>query len=274
MNDLRFILGMPIPINIDNVDIGKIYPMTMEEYALYGDLFGVLNITKTLYLQQFDMKDTENRSYIERNVKNFDVVCMNPQFIVMLAQLLAKSFKTDDVKSNFEGIYKNLYLLNEDKTKDISELELIDFFKQINIYVDGKKIDRDNYDYIRKMIIKCNGIRLPKQSKNKELQKWFDKSYDHKKDDTDMEDILTTVMAYTGYTPEQIRKTTIYQVNAFIARINKLKEFDTQIQCMCAGAEKIKLEPFTKHINLFEEDKISTSLDKFKQQMGGLLSSK
>ena len=43
---------------------------------------------------------------------------------------------------------------------------------------------------------------------------------------------------------------------------------------MCAGAEKIKLEPFTKHINLFEEDKISTSLDEFKQQMGGLLSSK
>ena len=74
-----------------------------------------------------------------------------------------------------------------------------------------------------------------------------------------------------GYTPKQISELTIYQINALIARINKVKEFDMNVQFLCVGAEKIKLEPYTAHININEEEKVGSNFDEFKNNMGGML---
>jgi len=227
MDDLRFILNMPIEVD----DIGYIYPFTMEEYALYFQYLNVLSVTTNLILQQIDVKNKEYRKEIEEKLKNFDVICSEKSLIDILIKLLFISFKTEEIKYN-------------------SQLQTIE--------INSKMINRDNYDYIRNSIIKVNNIRLPKQAKTKELQDWFDKSYKLKysqnNDSGSMEDIITSIMAFTGYTPDEIKKMTVYQINKLITRLNKISEYDANIQFLCAGGDKIKLEHWSSHIKDDKDD--------------------
>jgi hypothetical protein len=230
MDDLRYILNMPIEIK----GIGRLYPFTMEDYALYSHYFNILTVTVNLYLQYIDPKEKELRKELESKIKNFDVVCSQREFVDMLLSLLTISFKTENLRY-------------DDRIQ--------------TIFINDGKITRDNYDYIRNEIIKINNIRLPKQAKTKELQEWFDKAYKAKnmqnKNAGDMEDIITSIMAFVGYTPEEIKKMTVYQINKLIARLNKISEYKANIQFLCAGAEKIKLEHWSNKI----EDKDDISVD-------------
>jgi len=239
LDDLRYILNMPIEID----GIGRIYPFTMEEYALYSHYFNVLTVTVDLYLQQIDSKEKELRKEIESKVKNFDIVCSQKEFVELLLSLLSISFKPKRLK--YCPVLQRI-LIN-----------------------DGL-ITRDNYDYIRNEIIKVNNIRLPNQAKTKELQEWFDKAYKARnaqnKNAGDMEDIITSIMAFTGYTPEDIKKMTVYQVNKLIARLNKISEYNTNIQFLCAGAEKINLEHWSSKINNGNDD-ITVDYDDFVSTM-------
>ncbi len=236
MDNLHYILNLPIETNI-----GIIYPFTIKEYALNYYLFNILSVTKNLLLQQIDTKYKEQREKIEQEVKNFDVICFNEESVNLLIKLLKISFKTDNIKF--------------DKKNEC-------------IYINGKIINRDNYDYIRNMIIRINNLRLPKQAKTKELQEWFDKARFAKQGNnkTDMEDIITSIMALTGYTPQEISEMTVYQINKLIARLNKIKEFDVHIQYLCAGADLkgVKLEHWLEHIeDKNEEDNYSISYEQF-----------
>lgn len=217
--------------------------MTMREYAMHSHYFDVLCITTYLLLQQIDLNEKEKREEIECNVKNFDVICNEKELINLLLELLKISFKPKKI----------LYC-------PILQRVLI------NNYV----ISRDNYDFIRNQIIKVNNIHLPKQAKTKELQDWFNKAYKVKnsqnKNSGDMEDIITSIMALTGYKVEDISNMTVYQINKLIARLNKISEYNTNIQFLCVGAEKIKLEHWSNKINE-EFDNITTDFDSFTSTM-------
>lgn len=218
-----------MPIEIDG--IGILYPFTMEEYALYSRCFNVLTVTVNLYLQYIDSKQKEIRKEIENTIKNFDIVSSQKKFIDLLMTLLEISFKPKRLKYS--------HVLNK-------------------IIINNGVITRDNYDYIRNEIIKINNIKLPKQAKTKELQEWFDKAHKAKiaqnKSNGDMEDIITSIMAFTGYTPDEIKKMTVYQINKLIARLNKISEFKANIQFLCAGAEKINLEHWSNRIDEYKDD--------------------
>ena len=246
MNDLRFILNMPIEIE----GIGSIYPFTIEDYALYGQYLNVLSVTRNLILQQIDVKEKEYRTELEDKLKNFDVLCGEITIIETLIKLLSISFK-------------------------IEVSDIIYYSEYQSISMNNKIINRDNYDFVRNSIIKINNIRLPKQAKTKELQDWFDKSYEYKngknKDSGGMEDVITSIMAFAGYTPDEIKKMTVYQINKIIERLNKISEYDANIQFLCAGAEKIKLEHWSMHIPQEDEDRLGSSFEDFKGMFSGIL---
>ena len=91
---------------------------------------------------------------------------------------------------------------------------------------------------------------MPKQAKTKELQEWFDRDekYKAKQVKSDFEDVITAVMAYTHYTPEQLLHFTMYQINKLIERIIKLTEYESNVQFLCAGAENIKLDSWLSSV--------------------------
>ena len=66
----------------------------------------------------------------------------------------------------------------------------------------------------------------------------------------------------TSYSIHYTKLSTVYQINKLIARLNKISEYNTNIQFLCVGAEKIKLEHWSNKINE-EFDNITTDFDSF-----------
>ncbi len=260
MNDIRYIFGEPIPIIQKKIidkeeieeEIGTLYPLNIIDYFKNTSLFNILQVTVNFYLQQIDKKEKEARKIIKEKFKDFDVICSDQQTLNSLIELLNLCFK--------ENITNENITLENDLLK---------------IYLSsGYCIDRNNYDYIKGQIIRMYGIKLPKQADNKELQKHFDRAYKHKsgESDQDFEDIITTIVAITGITPNKLKEMTIYQINAIISRINKVKQFDMNVSFICAGgSEDIKLEPYMAHIDLLEEVQISKKYSELSKQMGDML---
>lgn len=247
MDDLRYILQEPIELE----GIGVLYPLNILEFSKNSHIFSILSVTKNTLLQQVSVKDKEKRDYIENNVKNFDVVTSQPDLILMLAKLFMICFRlnAEDIQVGQEE-NGNIYFL-----------------------LKGNRVDRNNYDYVRNQIIKINNIHLPKQAKNAELQKWFDKAKKAKSrtNNTDMEDIITTIVALTGITFDEIKKMTIYQINKLIERINKIKEYDANIKFICAGAKDVKIDSYLAHLSDDNEEKLSISLDELRKSMGNAI---
>lgn len=248
MEDLRYILD--IPIEIEGLERVSLKALNIKDYTKYSTYFGSFQMTVNYLLQQIETKNLEERQKVIDNMKNFDIVCMDGMAILMLMKLIQVSF-------------------------GVSEEEVFFDRNEIAIYVNDFKIDRDNYDKIKDEILKINNIKLPRQAKTKELQEWFEKARKvHNKgaDKTDMEDILTAIMAITGYTPMQLSEMTIYQINKIIERINKVKEYETNVQFLCVGSDKIQLEHFTAHISDSTKDEAyGTDFDAFQREMGGIM---
>lgn len=249
MDDLRYILAEPIHLE----KVGQLHHLGILEYSRNISYFDVLSVTINLLLQQVDDKDIEKREYIESYVKNFDIIIHDQNSLSMLIKLLSLCFKVDESKFKIEkGLDGYSFLM-----------------------MNSNIIDRDNYDFVRDQIIKINRLHLPKQAKTKELQKWYDlarKAKSKEGSNVDLEDIITTLHVITGTPYSEIKNMTVYQINRSIERVNKIKEYETNIQFICAGGGKgIKLDSYLAHIEEEMEEKLSTSFDAWKKQYEGVL---
>lgn len=288
------------PVKIENVDM--LYPLSIYDYVEHLNLFGVLQITVKLYLQSIDDKDKDFLKQIENNVYNFDIIKNSDiQNKNNLVELLKLSFKKQNIKflklsdmkiydeNNKRFVYnisciKNFFNINKVDNDD----EVIDFYNEIInkdnvdkdyefISIDDCKsiIDRNNYDYIRNQIIRINAIRLPKQAKTRELQKWYDKAYKFKQINSkeDYEDMLSTIARKYHKLPEELEHLTPYQVNVLYARDIKVSEFKTGVSYRCSPNFKdVEIKNYNEHIDLLEDVKISSDFNTFRRRMRGMLS--
>lgn len=282
MNDLRYIFAKPIDINV-----GTIYPLNILDYSTNIQKFNVLAINKNSLLQAYDIKtQKDDRNWIEQNVKDFDVICMNPQYIKAVIELFEIVFKKDSeddkkISSNYIEIYNELNQdieSNKIKQEDLNDIKVIlPYLEKIFIIVGDIPIYRDNYTYVKNQICKINSVHLPRQYKTKKLQERMDLARSRQNSDSkqDYEDIITTLAIVGHFDLEKLENKTIYQINALIQRVNKIKEFDCNIQYICAGAEKVKLESFTAHIDVNEnKEKLSSDFEEYKTRTNAIIHNK
>ena len=227
-----------------------IYPLGVVEYYKNSNLFMVLSVTVNYLLQQIDSKEVKLRNHVKNTTKNFDVVTSNAITLEQLIKLLSLLSHKDEVD----------FLIQKNKDN------------LIYLEIDGFIIDRDNYDMIRNSIIQANSLKLPKQAATKELQEWFDKTrnYKNKEKGATLTDIATTIVAVTGLTFDNIKDMSIYQINHLIGRINKVKQYEAEVQFISAGASDIKLTNYLEHITDEVEEKLSTSLSEVKTKLGSI----
>lgn len=227
-----------------------IYPLGIVEYYKNASLFSVLSITVEYLLQHIDSKDKKTRDQVRKTTKHFDVVVSNAESINQLLNLLSLLSQKE----------KNDFILQRAETG------------HLYIEIDGFIISRDNYDMIRNSIIKANSLKLPKQAATKELQEWFNKTrnFKNKEKGAGLSDIVTTIVAITGLTFDAIKDMSIYQINHLIARINKIKQYEAEVQFISAGASDIKLTNYLEHISDDNEEKLSTSLNEVKKKLGSI----
>ncbi|GCD10440.1 hypothetical protein [Clostridium tagluense] len=235
-------------------DFPLCYPMSIFDFHENIEYLNVLAITIINLLQGLDKKDYDRSQYIKKNVKNFDVIMNSKSLIGMFVNLIKIQFKLPmkDIKVMKDDNGNNCYIMIQKK-----------YF-----------IHRDNYDKFRNYLIEINDIKFPKQVEDKELNEWFERARLAKssKDNPTIGETLDLLCLETGIDYDTLMYGySIYRVNRLIERYGAIQDFKSNIQYMCAGAEKIDLKSYLTHIDINKEEELSIKFDDFATKMGGII---
>lgn len=119
-----------------------------------------------------------------------------------------------------------------------------------------KLLTTENFEYYRNLILTMNYTKEEKINPNPEIQKAIERARRVKSTDSEgMEfaDIVSSIVGHNGLTYDDISKFTIYQLYMTFYRINQIKNYDTS-SLFATVSDKVKIESWSKHINLFEEE--------------------
>lgn len=234
---LKNIFGEPSYVE----GVGEIYPIKLKDYDKFVECSNVLYIG----YQHLDVI-FENNSDLD--IKLFDVL-----FIVF----------GEDVINDLETLFSL-----------VTQKEVIFFStdRVIGFEVDENHvINRDNYDSVREVIMHQNLLYEPKVFKNKAVQQWAEKVIKTRSKNSveiTIEDMLSTVSVFSGKHYWDLKEYTLYQLKSDFERINKLKNYDTDIAFKCAGAQELKIKHFAEKIDLYKNP--YDELFKPREQLGKL----
>jgi hypothetical protein len=232
-----YILGLPI-----NNKIGICHFLKVKEYpSLFGDL-QLLTLTKEQLIYK----------YSELNKNN-----MLNEFIDEL-----KKLSLFEIATGLPELQQSYYKI---------------FTKIFNGEEALHKINEENFDYYRKLIMTMNCMKEEVINPNPEIQKAIERSKRVKQQDGDnvqFSDIVTSLVGYNGLTYDDINEFSVYQLYMTYYRIAQFKNYDTTTLFATVSSDKIKIDSWSKHINIFEEEKHFVTRDEFDQKSDGLFGNK
>jgi len=235
-----YITGMPI-----KTDIGLVRFITVREYPTLSMKLSVLQTDKNRIVCEFTksanaMKDGEEKQALQ-------------EFISAVEE------------STFYEV-----------VKEIEDLEqgYIDLFAELFDDKDAwSKVDKENFDYYRDLIIKMNGISVSETNPNPEIQKWIDKSNRVKqqdnKDGLDFASMISSLFV-VGHSFKDINDLTMYQFYMAFQRLAKFKEYDSST-LFATVAPDVKVENWFKTIKLGEKESSFMTQDKFNKDIGSTI---
>lgn len=229
----KYILAKP-----EIVDrVGKIYPIKVAEYDEFEKSAGILGLGK----KHFRLEDEDINKY-----SLLDLIMSLP----------------DDEMNIIETLEKLFLLVCRKDFKFTNQGNSYAFISKDN----KSYINKKNYDKVREIVMKQNLIFEPKVYKSKLVQEWADKvkkARAKKGDKITVEDMISTVSAFTGKLHENIANMSIYQLYSDYRRIEKIKDFDSVILFRSQGA-KAEVNYFGGYINMFQspDDDIFVKKDK------------
>jgi len=134
-------------------------------------------------------------------------------------------------------------------------------------------ITEELFNDYRSLILKMNGMKEEYINPNPEIQKWIDKSKKFKAGNQEpffFEDMVSSVVGYNGLSYSDINEMTIYQLTITFQRIAKIKNYDTSTLFSTVATEKMSIEQWCGHIDLFKEENHGISKDEFDDKSGSL----
>jgi hypothetical protein len=139
------------------------------------------------------------------------------------------------------------------------------------------KINNQNFDYYRKLIMDMNCVKEEVINPNPEIQRFIEKSKRVKQQESEpltFADIVSSVVGYNGLSYRDINEMTVYQLYMTFHRIAQIKGYDTAVLFKTVQEkfkDNIKVENWCKHINLLEEEKHAIEYNTFKQTTGSIV---
>lgn len=190
--------------------------------------------------------------------------------------------------------YHKMYKMNKDVEydqliNDIQNLELYEivhslphFFNSysrvfLKVFPDNeniKNIKKENFEDIRKIILDMNCVKVEEINPNPEIQAAIERSKRVKSQEGEpltFSDIMSSIVAFNGIPYRELNKMTIYQLYLTFHRIGHFKGYDTSTLFATVSADKVKIESWSKHIDLFEEEKHFVTQEQFKKTTGSAL---
>jgi len=135
-----------------------------------------------------------------------------------------------------------------------------------------KHIHQDNFDNFRKLIMTMNCLKEEEINPNPEIQRALERSRRVKaqeKEKLTFADMCSSVVGFNGLTYQDINEFTIYQLYMTYYRIAHIKNYDTTTLFKTVSND-VKIDSWSKHINLFEEENHFIDYKKFKKQTGSV----
>lgn len=137
-----------------------------------------------------------------------------------------------------------------------------------------EEVSQKTFPYYRKLVMTINCLKEEEINPNPEIQRAIERSKRVKameSEKLEFSDIVTSVVGYNGLTYANINDFSIYQLYMTYYRIAQFKNFDTSTLFATVSADKVKIESWSKHINLFEEEKHFLTESEFKKNTGNAL---
>lgn len=159
----------------------------------------------------------------------------------------------------------------------IPEIQIAYYNIFLKVFLDEEvllKITPENFNSIRLLIMEMNCIKEEEINPNPEIQKAIERSKRVKNQNNEkltFSDISSSIVAFTGKSYEDINEMTIYQFYITYHRIARFKNYDTSTLFATVSNEKVNIESWSKHIDLFTEEKHAISHDEFKKTTGSVI---
>jgi hypothetical protein len=228
-----YILGLPI-----QTEIGNCHFIKVKEYPDYFMDLQVISLTKNHIINKYHElnKDRSLDEFIEElnRVSLYEIAIGIP-----------------DVKESYFNVFSKVF--NDDQTLTM--------------------LTEENFDYYRKLIMEMNVLKEEKLSPNPEIQRAIDRSRALKSQDGDkleFSDIVSSVVGYNGLSYIDLNEFTVYQLYMTYYRIAQIKNYDTTTLFATVASDKVNIENWSKHINLYEEENHSITKDQLTQKADSL----
>ena len=131
----------------------------------------------------------------------------------------------------------------------------------------------ENFNFVRTLFMDMNVVVEDKVSPNEEIQRAIERSRRLKQQSSQEQsfvDIVTSIVASTSNSFEDVCSMNVFQVYAIYARVGAIYNYQTST-LFATVAEKVNIESWNKHIDLFKTEDDVISKNDFDKKFGGLL---
>lgn len=132
---------------------------------------------------------------------------------------------------------------------------------------------KESFYFVRGLIMDMNVITEEKVSPNEEIQRAMERSKRFKQQSSQeitFVDIVTSIVASTSNNFKDVCGMNVFQIYAIYARVGAIYSYQTST-LFATVAEKVNIESWNKHIDLFKSEDDVISKDEFDKKFGGLL---
>ncbi len=134
------------------------------------------------------------------------------------------------------------------------------------------KINKENFEFYRNLVMRMNYVKEEEINPNPEIQRAIERSRRVKQQNQEkmtFSDICSSIVVQSSNTYNDILEMTIPQFFTTYYRIGQFKNYDTST-LFATVAEKVDIESWSKHIDLFQEENHFISESEFKNKTGSV----
>lgn len=231
-----FIFGKPI-----KTPYGEVRFLTYPEYLENQNKLSIISMNVLHFYyhfkKQFPNPSEEEKQYLKqiKESKLLEFLINNPQILQCYVHIFEDVITFDNGKS------------------------LVDIFENENDFL-----------ALRKLIMDMNILVEEDVSPNEEIQEGIERGKEINKVKTEkqtFEDIVTSIVAGTSNSFEDVCKMTVYQIHATYARLGAIFNYNTTT-LFATVSNEVDIEPWNKNINLLEKSDKDIKRSEFEKKYG------
>lgn len=256
----------------------------LEYIENIGDLSALkLNVLHLyhLYRKQFE-KDKEALAEVEsvKEEKLINIIRSQKElidsYVKILTLVLDENSKNNTWSDTLkEGVNENIELAREDAKRDNKEFTepTVDEYEKILLMKSLEKIITDEtlFMEMRQAVMDMQMLVENFVNPNPEIQAGIDAKRELDAEDGDSItplDIVSSIVAGTSNSYEEVCNMTVIQVNATFQRLGMFKNYDTSVVFASAGAD-IKIDSWSKSLELYGKETHGIKKKDFDSKFGG-----